>query len=375
MADEAEIEEGAMTRIELERLVLSGKTAKASGCKHGANQGRVGCVKGRALRTMSARVVSNGRLYVSPSATGAETIHAKRVESNSLHLQGDNSGAGKVRVALLNVSRRNPFGFVRWLIRAQSLAACVIAAILTGCGNGGRPAFAGNYVTVRLYVVIDPAAITPDEARTAWTYAQERFDRAGIAVRAVSLEGVIMPEGDWRYLLKDQYRRLWEAQKYLRRNGLDTPWELHYFFYPPIIDGGKKLFGGLAQGVCDFARGGVAIGQAGAWSSHTPPLPRLDASGMIADHECGHLLGCEHYDDQPNIMHYAAGMYIDGDPLWFLPVSIEQMKWCMGVSKTRSIKQCRNQFRGEPFKRRRCVQYVKGRAPRIRSRQGDFYFE
>lgn len=244
-------------------------------------------------------------------------------------------------------------------------AALILLIVLLGCG--GQPeAFAGDFVTVRLYVVIDPAAITPDQARTAWAYAQQRFDRAGIAVKAVSLEGVIMPEGDWRYLLKDQYRRLWEAQKWLRRNGLDTPWELHYFFYPPIIDGGKKLFGGLAQGVCDFARGGVAIGQAGAWSSHEPPLPRLDASGMIANHECGHLLGCEHHDEI-GIMHPAAGMYIDGVPLWFLPVSILQMRGCLDVSRARSIKQCRNEFKGKPFKRRRCVQKVRRKAPSLRS--------
>lgn len=254
--------------------------------------------------------------------------------------------------------------------------------LLSACGSGPQPAFAGDYVAVHLYLVRDSEGLTECQAVQAWEYARIKFADVGIKLQIVSFREVTdLPEGEWRYALKDQYLRLWESQKWLRRNKLDTPWEIHYFFYPPIFEGGAKLFGGIAQSVCDFARGGVAVGQAGAWSSHDVPLSRLDASGMICAHEICHLLGCEHKDAPTlgnwpiNIMDSAAGRFIDAFPMVFLPVSVTEMRGCMGYQKSRALKACRRKVGAA---KRRCKNRIKRKAPVLRSGSvvdSGFYFE
>lgn len=251
----------------------------------------------------------------------------------------------------------------------------IILSVLVGCGSSGssNKAFASDYVPVHLYVVRDAEALSSCQIYEAWAYAEKRFAMAGISAKAVSLTEVTLKDGEWKYELDNQSEKLWEAQKWLNKNNRHAPWAIHYWFYPPIHHDGMKLFGGMAQGICDFARGGVAIGQSGAWSSHNPPLPRIDASGMIAAHEIGHLIGASHLDAPVlgtypiNIMDSAAGRFIDAYPLWFLEISRVEMYQCMGRAQTRSVKQCRRKFRGKPIKKRRCVRRVKKNAPVLRS--------
>jgi hypothetical protein len=160
--------------------------------------------------------------------------------------------------------------------------------------------------------------------------------------------------------------RLLAARIWRDEHRLWDGWSAHYFFFPPMYCDGRRCFGGLAEGVCALRNGGIAMGQSGSWSSHNPPRPRIDASGMVAAHEIGHIVGSSHYDApdiggtyEPNLMDSAAGRFIDDykPGLWFLPESIAEIMACIGTEGSelrRATKQCK---RHKPTKaaRRRCV--------------------
>jgi hypothetical protein len=98
----------------------------------------------------------------------------------------------------------------------------------------------------------------------------------------------------------------------------------------------------------------------------------------VAAHEIGHLLGAWHHSGAdvgdpknypPNIMDLAAGRFVDThrNNIWFLAESAAEMLGCLPFAKTRAIKLCRQNYKKQPFKRRRCVQKAKRKAPVLRS--------
>lgn len=329
--------------------------------------------KGWALRALRVCLACVGRLLFSPLRAGKKKVQPLRKGATAIH-KGRATKRGSVlpvAVSKLSLHRASR-------LSAQSLAACVIAAICVGCGSGGKPAFAGDFVPVHLYYVAHEDGLTACQVAEAWAYAQAAFDKAGVPVAVMSVTEVT----DFGYSNFDdpryQYERRTAAGAWLRKHNVDTSWSIHYFFLPPMIcTGGMRCYGGMASGTCKV-NGGVAIGQSGAWSGHKPPLDRIYASGIIAAHEIGHLVGASHRstldagdtrDYQPNIMDLAAGRFVDSlrGKLWFLPESSAEMLGCVPFAKKRAITLCRQNFRRDPLKRRRCVQKARRKAPVLRS--------
>jgi len=242
----------------------------------------------------------------------------------------------------------NRTGVLNWL--------SVLTILVIGCGDSPAPVSAapkGRVVRVALYRVLHPRALSDCEVDEALAWARERVKEAGhdfVVERRVdvpaweltvdgNLVSPVAPE--------QQLARLIVAKEWLRRHGEIKKYRMHYFLYPPIeYENGQLGFGGYSFGICTLEDGGIAFGQAGAWSGHYPPRPRIGASGMILAHEAvlGHGCGMKHKDLEagypPNIMDHSAGRFVDTHDLRYLPVSMEEADSCLGVVRTKFIKRC-----------------------------------
>jgi hypothetical protein len=242
---------------------------------------------------------------------------------------------------------------------------------------------AADAVPVHLYLVITERSLSRCQALEAWGYAQSRFDAAGIPVKLASLTEVQHEEVGFVDTLgadgHAQALRMFESQKYLARHGGIPNWEVSHFIYPPMeCSPGWDCWGGVSQRICGISGGGFSLGQGGPWSSHTPPRNRIPASGMVMAHEIAHSLGAYHQSGAdvgdsrnfpPNIMDLAAGRFIDTVPLWFLPLAISDMEYCLGISAMNATGRCLKKFKGprNRIKRRSCIKRVKRKAPVLRS--------
>jgi hypothetical protein len=362
-------------RIEHRKAVSHDTTREVlKGC---TDKGPISAYVWRALQSL--RILWIGAI-VPPQGQAAKEVLSKRFGSSPCIVENNTRRVVEVRSALSKLPSRN-----RLRLSAQSLAACVIAALFVGCGSGGKPAMAADYVPVHLYYVAHPDGLTACQVAEAWAYAQEAFDRAGVPVAVMSVTEVT----DFGYSNFDdpryQYERRTAAGAWLRKHNIDTSWSVHYFFLPALIcEGGQKCYGGMASGVCKVD-GGVAIGQSGAWSGHNPPRDRIYSSGIIAAHEIGHLVGASHRstldagdsrDYPPSIMDLAAGRFVDSlrGKLWFLPESSAEMRGCVPFAKKRAITLCKQNYRKNPLKMRRCLRVARRKAPVLRS-GGDMHSE
>lgn len=115
---------------------------------------------------------------------------------------------------------------------------------------------------------------------------------------------------------------------------------LRIVFIPPYLKDGLQLYGGVATRACSYLyKSGpffqhrfsrpLAIVNVGYQSSHEPPRERLTASAIATKHEIGHLIGMEHFDELPNIMHSFAGAYVDTHQLDFERKSHNQVVQCV----------------------------------------------
>jgi hypothetical protein len=101
----------------------------------------------------------------------------------------------------------------------------LILTIIVGCGTDTHPAFAGDYIPVRLYLAQHPDGLTACQVQEAWNYAQAEFDRAGVPVKLAAFTEI----SDFPYKNFDdpryQYERLTAAKAWLRTHGVDTSCE------------------------------------------------------------------------------------------------------------------------------------------------------
>lgn len=185
-------------------------------------------------------------------------------------------------------------GVVILIMRAILIMAVLI---LAACGSGGAPVFAESSLNLYLYNIKDPQAesLTPAQVEEVVRWVSDRYQEAtGFTLTFAGYEEVsaaeVMPGID--LFNPDGYaqsRRLWAFNGWL---GFTKRWHADAFQYgmlPPMNCNGMKCFGGMANFGCEYPGGGIAIGQAAEWSSHTPPRRRLPVGcGIPLAHEAGH---------------------------------------------------------------------------------------
>jgi len=229
-----------------------------------------------------------------------------------------------------------------------SLVFCVFLA----CNSSPQPAYPDTTIRLKIYNVIGTDSLTEAEVYQAVDWAESKVSAAGYHIQVIAYKELSSGNVDSRLLYDLQYQdaRVVFAQTYLSVTRDREPWIAHYFIWPPIQHDGLKLFGGMSNGVCSLSSGALAMGQGGAWSSHTPPRPRIDASGMIIAHEVilGHGAGgMNHHSIEdgylPNIMDQAAGRFVDSNPeLSYLPESIAEADSCLGRVRSNWIRRCKS---------------------------------
>ena len=248
--------------------------------------------------------------------------------------------------------------------------------LFVGCG--AQPVAAapkGRVVSVKLYRVMHPAALSDCQIEEAISWARTRIEEAGYGLQ---VEGVVdVPAWELSHAgvsvsatdPEHQLLRLYAAREWLEKRKELKKWRMHYFLYPPIeYENGQRGFGGYSFGFCTIAGGGVAFGQAGAWSTHQPPRPRIDASGMIFAHEAvlGHGCGMRHADVEagfvPNIMDSAAGRFVDSHDLRYSSSSVAEAVACLGAVRVRFMEKCTKKR-----KKRACRKRFQKRLPVLRS--------
>lgn len=97
-------------------------------------------------------------------------------------------------------------------------------------------------------------------------------------------------------------------------------------FLPPLVDPlGTRYMAGMAQ-LCRPLNGLAVVN---VQETRSNGLDAIYPSTVVATHELAHVVGAEHLDDVPNIMHSSAISYAVQGKLELLKKSKQQMKNCL----------------------------------------------
>lgn len=125
-----------------------------------------------------------------------------------------------------------------------------------------------------------------------------------------------------------QIDRLQNLSEWARRKRLNKNVDAVHFVVSPMNDGGYLFVGGLARGYCK-----VASRLSFSMSNYSPynvfGAPRYAHSVFSAAHEVAHIMGANHNNEYPNIMHAAALQFVDRYALGWTQQSKNEVATCL----------------------------------------------
>lgn len=225
-----------------------------------------------------------------------------------------------------------------WLVALLVGFFCgIIASFFVGCG-GAEAAPPPRAVEVFVHNCTN---MTGPETVKSWNWAAARYNNVGF--RPIWHYDESCPNfthvEDWNYAGK----RLEEARNDARKKYGCQNGRVDAYLLPPLRDSsGSPLFGGLAYQRCTRRTCGVGLAHIGRtrWNG----ADAAAVSGLVQAHELGHAgYNMSHVDLNPpipNVMHSAAGQFIDSYDLQFHWLSVDDAVRCQKGLDVKS-KRCR----------------------------------
>lgn len=178
--------------------------------------------------------------------------------------------------------------------------------------------------TVKLDVVIvERPDISNAEQLAMLRLAASKWLESGVDVRIERIHY-------WKSFEQNKYSqymsRLDYASKLAKRQRIVRRNVLMHFSLPPVCDDGGCYGGGVAGAVCtnQLRNRGRMFSYSILRLKNDEGADRYLGSLVTAAHEYGHNLGCNHENDERNLMKY----YFDEGPQPILPISKRQVNYC-----------------------------------------------
>jgi len=230
-------------------------------------------------------------------------------------------------------------------LSAQSLATCVIVAILAGCGGAEAKTPKKDYIiNVHIYRVGESFMC---EASDTWAEVRNRFKAnfGDFPTPIIGYRGdlAIGPEG-WATLNLDAF---WSGEtfRYWRTQAPYDPEVITLVALPPLFTEHGFMYGGMIGRVCDTE---------GNFGFVNQELGNISRNALIIQHEVGHAMGASDHC-QPERTELDP-MCAEDAPLLktqmgvkFSALSVNQILRCLGyrrrAGKTICVGKCRKNRR------------------------------